>query len=396
MFSDALRAERHKKLILIMIGSCLLATASCARINALKKNIVGRFTSKQITPPPDAKVTDPQKMAFFTAKKGRIANIHEIRGKLQAGEKIEIRASKRIRIGPAKFKLYEKIKRGDVLFAVDTKELETKREESKERVEQLKVDIQSANASLEFARKQLDRKKVLVAKGISAQKELDEAQKAFVSAETQQKTKDLELRKADRELLNATETVETANIISPMDGIVTSIVPGGDEVNQSQSVAAVANPASLLLSVEVGEAVVSLLKKGTTVAIKFDAVPDRAVQGKIKTSIASVKQSGISKTYEVQIEIDSAEVKTLNLRDGYEAMMTASFGEKSNVVAVPLSAIKMNGNESFVLVASAKGSIPAARAVKIGMRTELEAEVVEGVREGDIVAVFSSDGEGSQ
>ena len=77
-------------------------------------------------------------------------------------------------------------------------------------------------------------------------------------------------------------------------------------------------------------------------------------------------------------------------------MMTANFGEKSNVVAVPLSAIKMNGNDSFVLVAPAKGSIPAARAVKIGMRTELEAEVVEGVREGDIVAVFSSDGEGSQ
>lgn len=364
----------------------------CARVTSIKKSFSEWRNDKKNLAIATTATNQSDKIAYFSAKKGTISDLRQIRSKLQASEKVEIRADKSMRVSVAKVTQYAKIKRGDVLFTVDTGEFEAKRLEVKERVDQLKVDIKAAQAQLEFAQKQFDRKQTLIKKGIIAQKELDEAKKILVTAETQGKTKELELRKAARELENAIQSVQSANIVSSIDGIVTTIVPGGDSVNLSQTLAVISNPASLSVYANVDESIVTLLPAGTKVKVKLDLFPDKLIDASVITSIAAVKNEGNARTYELQIDLDPIETKSLNLRDGYEATTIANFGERTNTIAVPLASIKMNGNQPYILVASSRGSTPSARAVKIGMKTELEAEVLEGVKEGEFVTVDNSDG----
>lgn len=363
----------------------LLCVSGCERVASVRKYFANWRSGKKIEIATTKSASHPDKLAYFFAKKGTLSDVREIRSKLQASEKVEIRADKAMRISPAKVAQYAKVKRGDILFTVDTRELEAKRLESKERVEQLKIDIKAAGAQLEFADKQFERKQALIKKGIVAQKELDEAKKLRVAAETQGKTKELELRKAVRELENLEQSVQSANIVSSIDGIVTTIVPGGDNVNLSQTIAVISNPASLSVYATVDESLVTLLPAGTKVKVKLDVFPDRLINAVVRTSIAAIKQDGLNKGYELQIDLDPEQAKRLDLRDGYEATTIVNFGERQNVVSVPLAAIKMNGGQAFLLVASSRGSVPSARAVKIGMRTELEAEVMEGIKEGEFV-----------
>lgn len=386
-----LHLERKNQLRRIVVCLMMANFYGCAKIDSMRKSITNWRSNKKTTAAMNKSVSGPDKLAYFVAKKGTISDIREIRSKLQASEKVEIRADKAMRVSVAKVPQYAKVKRGDVLFTVDTRDLESKRLETKERVEQLKVDIKAAQAGLEFAQKQFERKQVLIKKGIVAQKELDEAKKILVTSQTQEKTKELELRKAIRELENAELSVQGANIVSSIDGIVTTIIPGGDNVNLSQTIAIISNPASLSVYANVDESMVTLMPAGTNVKVKLDLFPDKILQGIVKTSIAAVRQDTAAKTYELQIDLDPIESKNLDLRDGYEATTIVNFGERANTIAVPLAAIKMNGNQAFILVASSRGSVPAARAVKTGMRTELETEVIEGLKEGEFVTAEAVD-----
>lgn len=332
----------------------------------------------------------PSGWTYFQAKTNSIYDTTEAQGKLEATEKVEIRADKRMRIGPAKYKVGDPVKRGDVIFVVDTKDFEQKKIESQERVAQLNVDIKSSKAQFAFAAKQLERKTSLADKGIVAQKDLDEAQKAFVAAESDLKTKELELRKAERELANATETVSSANVVSPINGIVASVSPGGDEIGQGQSLATIANPAQLGVSILTDETKVTKFKVGQIVQVSLDAEPDAMIDGSVKNIEATAGQKGAVNQYKIFIVIPASLISSMKLRDGYTARIRAVFSGKDKALVIPRSAVKRNGKDTYALVADSKNGTPSAKAIKLGISTDLETEVLEGLKEGLFVAVPTS------
>lgn len=373
----------------LVLGIAVVSFTGCSRLASIQAKVSSFFGGKS-----DAKLgggeASERKMqwSYFQVKKTAIYDEAKFDGKLEASERIEIRSDKRLRLGPAKFKVADHVKRGDVLFVVDTKELTDKKVQSKDRVTQLNIDIKSSKSQFSFAEKQLERKSGLVKKGIAAQKELEEAQKAFVSAESDLKTKELELRKAERELAAASDMVATANVVSPIAGIIASIIPGGDEANQGQTLAVVSNPTELLLSGSVDESKVTKLKVGLKVEVTIEAIQGKVIQGVVK-SIESVAQQGGSlvNSYKVSVAIAPELVKSLNLKDGYSARIRAVFSSRDHALVIPRSAIKLNGKDTYAMFADGRDQTPTARAVKIGIQTELETEIQQGLKEGDFIAV---------
>ena len=373
----------------LVLGIAVVSFTGCSRLASIQAKVSSFFGGKS-----DAKLgggeASERKMqwSYFQVKKTAIYDEAKFDGKLEASERIEIRSDKRLRLGPAKFKVADHVKRGDVLFVVDTKELTDKKVQSKDRVTQLNIDIKSSKSQFSFAEKQLERKSGLVKKGIAAQKELEEAQKAFVSAESDLKTKELELRKAERELADASDMVATANVVSPIAGIIASIIPGGDEANQGQTLAVVSNPTELLLSGSVDESKVTKLKVGLKVEVTIEAIQGKVIQGVVK-SIESVAQQGGSlvNSYKVSVAIAPELVKSLNLKDGYSARIRAVFSSRDHALVIPRSAIKLNGKDAYAMFADGRDQTPTARAVKIGIQTELETEIKQGLKEGDFIAV---------
>lgn len=380
------------KMLVAVLSAGVLIVPACSKLSSLKATVGHRLGLSEgkggsTSQEKDAAISKDLIFSYFPAKKTIISDSIVFDGKLEAAEKVELRADKRMRLGPAKFKVGEQVKRGSILFVVDTKELEQKRVESKERVDQLNVDIKSSRAQFAFASKQLERKTGLVKKGIAAQKELDEAEKAFVAAEADLKTKELELRKAERELATAAESVTAANIVSPIDGIIASTSNGGDDVNQGQQLALVANPRELAVSFQVDEIRVTKFKIGQSVDIAIDAVQGKSFKGLVKSIDASSQRGGTMSQYNVSVSLPAETVKSNGLRVGYSAKISVVFSTKENVIVVPLAALKQEGSQYFVLAADGRGKTPTAKAVKVGVQTDLEAEVSEGLKVGDFVVV---------
>lgn len=383
-----------------LITGCLFlfTLASCKNFEELRlkaRSALG-LESKKKASKQNNESSGEGEWTYFAPRRADLVDAIEVQGKLEASEKIDIVADKRMRIGPAKFKVADQVKRGDVIFIVDTKEFEQKNIELQERVAQLTIDIKASRAQVELASKQVDRKQGLVTKGIAAQKELEDLQKTFVTADSDLKTKELELRKTERELATAKQTVLSSNIVSPINGTVATISAGGDEVNQGQSLVLIENPAYLSLAVSVNETLVTKLKVGQTVNVLVEAVKDKKIDGKIKSIDSTSDGSSGMSQYTVKVEIKPEIVKSLNLLNGFDATMQAINQTVENTLSVPLSAIKKNGSETYLMVAESKGKSPTARAAKIGIQTQLEAQVLSGLKDAEFVAVAAPKGDDSK
>jgi RND family efflux transporter MFP subunit len=372
----------------VVLPVFLIAFTSGCSSEQWKKTKIGAWFSSSADKSSDRQTPKNTAYGYFEVKRSNLVDDAVIEGKLEAGERSEVRAPQRVRIQPAKFKVNDTVKRGDVLFVVDTKELEQRRQQASERVSQLVIDIKNSKAQLVFAQKQLDRKKTLFEKGIVSRKELDEAEKQFVAAESDAQTKELESRKADRELKTASESVSGANIVAPFDGILAMITQGDTDVNQGQTLAVVANPKTLAIKIPVPESIVTKFRQGQKLEVEADAAAGQKISGDVReVETKSGGTGGALNSYSVTVNIPQETVKKFGLKDGYAARVRAVFGERKSVVVIPRSGIKKNGAETFLLVASTKGAVPEARAVKIGAVNELEAEVLSGAKEKEFIAV---------
>jgi len=384
-------------LCLTLAVSAAVAVGGCRRLEIARERIASLFGwSMAAKEKPassngndDAKTSiEGRELAWFAAKRGDIALRKTARGQLRSAERIEIRADRRVRVSPARVKAFSAVKRGQVLFEVDTTELEQRKIELAEREKQTEIDIKAAIAQADLARKQLTRKKALAEKGITPQKEVDEAVKAVRMAESAEETKKLELQRARREAADASQQVQTANFVSPIDGLVSQIVRGGDEVNQGQVVAVIGAQGKLALYVPADEVMLAAVRKGTAVDVKLDAAPARLLAGTVAEIIAgSGGGMGQGSGGQLRIDLRVEDVTASGAREGFEAEMSVTLASSANAITVPLAALQTNAGKFFVLVSPSDGSSPSPRAVEIGVRNDLEVEITAGLRDGDFAVV---------
>jgi multidrug efflux pump subunit AcrA (membrane-fusion protein) len=72
--------------------------------------------------------------------------------------------------------------------------------------------------------------------------------------------------------------------------------------------------------------------------------------------------------------------------EGLYAEATLALDRRNNAIAVPLQAVSQNGDQSTVDVVSPTGTIET-RNVSLGIQTSKEAEVLSGLRKGEMVVV---------
>jgi HlyD family secretion protein len=91
----------------------------------------------------------------------------------------------------------------------------------------------------------------------------------------------------------------------------------------------------------------------------------------------------------VIIDFDDATVGDNVLGDGFRVEVHIVVWEKENVLKVPISALFRVGEEWAVYVVA--NGRAARRTVSLGQRNSLEAEVLSGLQQGDVVIVHPSD-----
>jgi len=202
----------------------------------------------------------------------------------------------------------------------------------------------------------------------------------------QARSAELDLAAARATLDSLKQKLAAAQIKAPGAGTVLSIaLKSGQPVQEGQLVLELGAMDTLTVKARVDEIDVAKLKPGQSLWVKSNAYPTEKFTGKVTRVAAQTTQvagqSGGS-YYEVQGEVANGEAK---LRSGMSAETHITTETRSKVLVVGLEAVREEADKATVLVV--KDFKVEVRPVKLGLRTQTEVEITEGLKEGEQVIV---------
>ena len=178
-------------------------------------------------------------------------------------------------------------------------------------------------------------------------------------------------------------------ITAPSDGIIISLMftkgmsIGASNTSNSassQKVAAIKTEGAPIVSVNLSEVDVPVVKSGQKATVILDSIPDETFAGEV-VSVDRVGQitSGVTQ-YSAVIQLDSSSEQILP-----NMMVTANIiiDRKDNVLLVPSSAIKNKEDQNYVTLLKDGKLQPVP--VKTGLSSDTQTEIISGLKEGDLV-----------
>lgn len=177
--------------------------------------------------------------------------------------------------------------------------------------------------------------------------------------------------------------LENTVLRSPVNGVVTARnYDAGDMYTMSMPIYTVEQIVPVKLLVGISETDYTKVKKGDSVEITADAIPDKTFYGKVEKIYPTIDPATRTFTTEVVV---ANNYKTL--RPGMFARVTVNFGANNNVVIPDVAVVKQQGSgERFVYVLNPDGTVSYVK-VALGRRMGAEYEVLEGIEDGAKVVV---------
>ena len=239
------------------------------------------------------------------------------------------------------------VKAGDVLARFDPRTLESQIEIARAKLSSSQASIRGAKANWEAAAKERERLQLLVERGVVARAELDSAlaSERKAKADLDRAYSDSKQSKANVEEVQT--QLETAVIISPIDGVVMSqlVEPGQTVASslQSPELFVLAEDLSKMkLTIWIDEADVGLVKPGQKATFEVAAWPDRSFDATLTKLALSPTTTDNVVTYAAELSVDNAEGL---LRPGMTASATVITEEREDVLRIPNAALRFKPSE---------------------------------------------------
>ena len=266
--------------------------------------------------------------------------------------------------------------------------------------------VEQAEAELDFAEREHERALDLIEEGTISQRELDEAERAFRTRRAALATAlaALEVRNYELERAQATLVTPAAGaprpdacdcvaIRAPADGSVLRIL------QQSEAVVTAGTPLVEIGDPRALEIVVDLLSSDAVNVASGQRViierwgGDAPLEGRVRLvepyGFTKISALGIEEQrVNAIIDITSPAEAWSRLAHGYQVDVRIVLWEETNALVLPLHAFFRDGDAWSVFVAA--NGRAELRHVTLGRRNRLEAQVLDGVTEGERVVLHPS------
>jgi len=286
-----------------------------------------------------------------------------------------------------------------VLVPVDTEALELALAQAALSLAQAEAGLDQAEASraqaeaaLEEANYnlgQLERYHATYEQRRVAKLQVSAAESQVKAVESQVSAAELAVTVAKEAVAEAQSQLETETITAPFNGVVTSVnVEEGDIIpapSMSQvKIINLIDPNSLELEVKVDEIDIPGVALEQRAIVSLDALPELELEGRVTyISPLPTVEAGVTE-YNVKIGFDVPEGS--GIRVGMSATADIIINERSNVLLVPNRAIKQDSQGNPVVWVMV-GEQTEPRSVVIGISDGLQTEIVQGLDEGETVAI---------
>ncbi len=308
-----------------------------------------------------------------------------------------------------------RVKAGQLMAVLEIPELESQLRQddaaiksAADQVTHAENQVKQMQAQHDVQHLQADRmKKVAKSQpGLVAQQEVDDVVGRDLSTEAQVESAESNLSSEQSQLDAAKakrqrdqDLFDYSKITAPFAGVVTQrfanlgalVQAGTSSSTQAMPVARLSQDDKFRLVIPVPESYVKYIRIGDSVEVTVPALV-KNYTGKVARFSVDVKED--TRTMHTEVDIQNTDRKLI---PGLYAEATLALDRKENAIAVPLQALNQTGDQATVDVVSPDGKIEV-RHIQTGIQTPKEAEVLSGLREGEMVVVSDRSGlrEGQQ
>ncbi|MCR6574873.1 efflux RND transporter periplasmic adaptor subunit [Campylobacter insulaenigrae] len=339
----------------------------------------------------------------YEVKKRDITQSIEAIGEVYAKTQVDVGAQVSGQITRLYVRLGDYVKEGDLIAQIDKDKQQNDLDITKAQLESAKANLESKKIALNIALKQYTREQKLYEKKATSLESLENLKNNFYALKASVADLNAQTTQLKISLKNAQKDLAYTTIVAPSKGEIINIaVEEGQTVNANQntpSIVRLADLSEMEIRMQIAEADINKISVGKSVKFNILNEPEKKFEAIISsidpanttitdatsnTNLNSNLNSGASAVYYYARVF----VKNDNnfLRIGMSTENEIAIKTQKNVLVVPTLAIK-NDTEGYYIEILKDNKNIIKKPVKLGIKDNLNTQIVEGINEGDLVII---------
>ena len=240
----------------------------------------------------------------------------------------------------------DSVKAGDLVLRVDDKNFLAGLEQSEASVRINTIDIERQEVRISNLERQFARSSRLYEQDLIGEEEYESLRNQLDLARIDFSSSKERLTQAEAQLDQVLDNLSKTKIISPIDGVVTSLdIKVGETAIASStnipgsSLMTIANPASIYTEVLVDEADIANIEIGQRAEIVAIAYPDQPMTGVVRFIANTAKIAAGRTGLSFVVKIDITDPGEVVLRPGMSCRAEIFTQQEQSVAAVPIEAV---------------------------------------------------------
>ena len=322
----------------------------------------------------------PMTVEVAKVSRGKIAAHITVVGNLIGQATVDVAPKAGGRLQSVSVKLGDRVRRGQMIAKIEDREIVEQVNQAEASQKVAEASIRRSDADLSLALTNVERARNLFARQLLPKQQLDDAEARYTSAVAQLDLSKAQAAQSEARLQELRINLSNTSVVSPSDGFVSQRhVDPGAWVSQNAPVVSVVDISSLRLVANVVEKDLKAVNAGDPAVVEVDAYPGEHFNGKIAR--VSPILDPATRTASMEIEIPNRDNK---LKPGMYAKVTLEIDSRDNVLLVPKMAVVDSEGQRGIYQPSDENRAQFKR-VTIGLEDNEKAEILEGLREGEVV-----------
>ena len=325
------------------------------------------------------------------------ANIEEVvtsQGKLEAKQYVDVGTQVSGQLKAIHVDIGDTVTKGQLLAEIDPRVYQAQVEAGEAGLNSLRAQLNQQKAEAVLAEQNLKRNQNLFAVNAVSQQALQETESQAAVENAQVNSIIAQIQQTESNLKASRTNLSYTKIYAPMAGTVTTLpTKEGQTLNANQTapvVLQVANLDTMTVRAQVAEADVSRIKENMPAYFTTLGNNERRWPGKVRQVLPTPQIVNDVVLYDVLIDVKNEGRK---LMTGMTTQVFFIFGKAENALVIPAEVLTRRaaredndkGKAYRVTVINETGQ--EQRVIHVGLQTRTQAEVVDGLNEGERIAV---------
>jgi len=326
--------------------------------------------------------------------RGNIEEVVTAQGKLEPQQYVDVGTQVSGQLKKIHVDIGDMVTKAQLLAEIDPRVYQAQVEAGEARINSLRAQLNQQKAELTLAQQNLKRNQNLIAVNAVSQQVLQESESQAAVAKAQVDSIIAQIQETESNLKASRTNLGYTKIYAPMSGTVTTLpTKEGQTLNANQTaptVMQVANLNTMTVRAQVAEADVSRLKEKMPVYFTTLGDSERRWYGKVRQIQPSPQIINDVVLYDVLIDVQNEGRK---LMTGMTTQVFFILGKADNALILPAEVLTRRvatadndkGKAYRVSVVTPTGN--ELRTIHVGLLTRTQAEVTDGLSEGDQVVM---------